>query len=415
MKLRSFSHSQQKVCFLCGITAIYLAIAAWLNFLQGPPWWDEADFWQSSLTFSDSLLPSLADLREYYSLNTPLPFMVFGLLEYLFGQGMVAGRLFNLLLSLGIVATIGWPSKDKGGRAILCLIGLFLCPYFLFLSGRLYTEMITCTWVLLGFVAYLRDRHWVSCLAFVLAIASRQYMLAFPAAIATYEFLATAQQYRQGQPVGLAQHQRWLAPAVASLSLLGWVALFDGLAPADAIAAKSPEVQKSTLALTPGGAINFLAFVGAYIVIPEFLLFRPVALRQALRHHWQKGLLIAVGLLLVCLAFPPLDTPYGTMGKVADLLPYGLVMAMYYGLALLTCLRFARPDLLFWLIVFNALIMMKAIPWDRYVLPLAVAFWYLKSLRYPGADAQTGADAGRHRPSPAVGQSGDPGSPGQRV
>jgi hypothetical protein len=44
--------------------------------------------------------------------------------------------------------------------------------------------------------------------------------------------------------------------------------------------------------------------------------------------------------------------------------------------------------LLFWVIVFNALITMKAIPWDRYVLPLAVAFWYLKSIRYPGTDTQ---------------------------
>lgn len=389
MKLQSFSHSQQKAFFLCAITAIYLAIAAWLDFLRGPAIWDEAAFWQSSLTFSDSLLPSLSDLREYYSLNTPLPFMAFGLLEYLFGQGMAAGRLLNLILSLGIVATIGWPGKDRGGRALLCLLGLFLCPYFLFLSGRLYTEMIACTWVLLGFVAYVRDRPWVSCLAFVLAIASRQYMLAFPAAIATYEFLATANQYRLGQPVSLSQHQRWLAPAIASLSFLGWVALFGGLAPADAIAAKSPDVQKSTLALTPGGAINFLAFVGAYIVIPEFLLFRPVAPLQALRHNWQRWLLIAAGLFVVCLVFPPLDTPYGNMGKVADLLPfYGLVMAMYYGLALLACLRFAKPDLLFWIVAFNALIMMKAIPWDRYVLPLAVAFWYLKSIRYPGTDPQ---------------------------
>ncbi|MGB3201967.1 MAG: hypothetical protein WBA99_13770 [Nodosilinea sp.] len=384
MKLQSFSHSQQKLLFLCGITAIYLAVVAWLDFLQGPPFWDEVNFWKSSLTFSDSLLPTLADLREYHSLNTPLPFMMFGFLEYLFNQGMVAGRLLNLILSLGIVAIIGWPSRQKGGRAIVCLMGLFLCPYFLFLSGRLYTEMIACTWVLLGFMAYVRDRHWVSCLAFVLAISSRQYMLAFPMAIATYEFLRLANQYRLGQPVSPPQHQRWLAPALASLSFLGWVALFDGLAPASAIVSHAPEVQKSTLDLTPGGAINFLAFVGVYIVIPEWLLFRPAAPLQALRNNRRKWLLIAAGLLVVCLIFPPLDTPYGNMGKVAELLPFDwLDLAMFYGLALITCLRFAKPDLLFWLVVFNALIMMKAIPWDRYTLPLVVTFWYLKSIYYP--------------------------------
>lgn len=383
MKLQSFSHSQQKILFLCGITAIYLAIVAWLDFLQGPPWWDEVNFWKSSLIFSDSLLPSLSDLREYHSLNTPLPFMIFGFLEYLFNQGMVAGRWLNLILSLGIVAIIGWPSRQKGGRAIVCLIGLFLCPYFLFLSGRLYTEMITCTWVLLGFMAYVRNRHWASCLAFVLAISSRQYMLAFPMAIATYEILRLANQYRQGQPVSPLQHQRWLAPALASLSFLGWVALFDGLAPASAIVSHAPPVQKSTLDLTPGVAINFLSFVGAYIVIPEWLLFRPAAPLQALRNNRVKWLLIATGLLVVCLIFPPLDTPYGNMDKIAERLPfYGLELAMYYGLALITCLRFAKLDLLFWLVVFNALIMMKAIPWDRYTLPLVVAFWYLKSIHY---------------------------------
>ncbi len=387
MKLQSFSQSQQKVCFFGIITATYLTLLAWLDFLQGPPFWDEAAFWQSSLTFSDSLLPSLSDLREYYSLNTPLPFMAFGLLEYLFGRGIAAGRLLNLALSLGIVAAIGWPSKDKGGRALLCLLGLFLCPYFLFLSGRLYTEMIACTWVLLGLVAYRRDRPWLSCLAFVLAIASRQFMLAFPAAITTYEFLAAAQQ-QLGQPVSPRQHQRWQAPALACLSILGWVALFGGLAPATAIADKSPEVQKSTLALTPGGAINFLAFIGAYIVIPEWLLFRPQAPLQTLRHNWPKGLLIAAGLLGFCLIFPPLYTPYGTMGQVAKVLPLYGSMAMYYCLALLACLRFSQPGLLFGVILFNTLIMMKAIPWDRYVLPVAVAFWYLKSIHYPGTDTQ---------------------------
>jgi len=39
--------------------------------------------------------------------------------------------------------------------------------------------------------------------------------------------------------------------------------------------------------------------------------------------------------------------------------------------------------LFFWLFLFNALIMIKAWPWDRYVLPLAIVFWYMKSINYP--------------------------------
>ncbi|HSM80250.1 MAG TPA: hypothetical protein VLS96_01125, partial [Nodosilinea sp.] len=370
--------------FCCGITLIYILVVAWLDFLRGPNWWDETDFWKSSLTFSDSLLPSLSDLKNYNSLNTPLPFMMFGLLEYLFGQGIFAGRLLNLVLSLGIVLIIGWPSRDKGGRALLCLVGLFLCPYFLFLSGRLYTEMIACTWVLLGFVAYLRDRHGLSCLAFVLAIASRQYMLAFPMAIAAYELLGVADQYRQQRQFSLQQQWRWVAPALACLSMAGWILLFQGLAPEEAIIGKSPEVQKSLIALTPGGAVNYLAFVGAYIVIPEFLLFGLQPAFQELRQRPRKGLLIAAGLLFYCLIFPPLTFGNGFIVNLADLLPLDSLRAVFfYSLALLACLRFAQLDLLFWILVFNTLIMTKALPWDRYVLPAVVIFWYLKSIRYP--------------------------------
>ncbi|HSM82554.1 MAG TPA: hypothetical protein VLS96_12760, partial [Nodosilinea sp.] len=60
LKLQPFSHTQQKLIFCCGITLIYILVVAWLDFLRGPNWWDETDFWKSSLTFSDSLLPSLS-------------------------------------------------------------------------------------------------------------------------------------------------------------------------------------------------------------------------------------------------------------------------------------------------------------------------------------------------------------------
>lgn len=385
MNIQSLTRSQQKAIFLFGITVIYLLVVAWLDFLQGPDWWDETDFWSSSLTFSDDLFPSLEELRSYHSLNTPLPFIVFGALEYLFGGGIFVGRLLNLLLSIGIVLLIGWPTKDKRGRALLCVIGLFLCPYFLWLSGRLYTEMISCIWVLLGMLAYVRDRHLLSGLAFVLAIASRQYMLAFPAAIATYEFFSTARAYQKGERVELQQHRRWLIPTLACLSIFGWIVLFQGLAPESAIPGKAPEVQQSVWALTPGGAMNFLSFVGTYIVIPEFILFPPKNPIQTFQRNKKKWLAIAIGLLIFCLIFPPLIEGNGNVVKIAELLPFfWMQVALYYGLALLACIRFSKPDLLFWMVVFNALIMMKALPWDRYVLPLSVTFWYLKSISYKG-------------------------------
>jgi hypothetical protein len=376
------SRLTQKFLFLLGITILYLAIIAWLDFLQGPYWWDEKQFWQTSQTFSDSLLPSLADLRDYRELNTPLPFIIFGGLEYLFNGGIFAGRLLNLILSLTMVFIIGWPTKQKGARAILCLIGLFLCPYFLWLSGRLYTEMIACFWMLLGFVAYTRSRFLLSALAFILAIASRQYMVAFPAAIATYEAMVALAHGLRDRTFTWREQIRWIAPLIAALSLLGWFYLFQGLAPASAYEWRlAPEVQQSAFALEPGGAIHFLSFVGLYIVIPEFLLFQPLTKWQSIRPQWKRIGIIALSLLVFVVIFPPQEAAMGNVVKLANALPSRILqIALYYSLSLLACVRFAKFNLMGLIIFFNALIMMKAFPWDRYVLPMAVAFWYLKSI-----------------------------------
>ncbi|MEM9119437.1 MAG: hypothetical protein AAGD09_16390 [Cyanobacteria bacterium P01_F01_bin.56] len=378
------NRTQQKALFLFGVTFIYLLVVTYLDFLRGPIWWDEGDFWQSSLTFSDSLIPTVNDLKTYNSLNTPLPFIFFGLQEYLFGGGIFGGRLLNLILSLGIVAMIGWPTKERGSRALLCLIGLFICPYFLWLSGRLYTEMVACTWVLLGMVTYVHSRHILSGIAFVLAIASRQYMLAFPVAIATYEFLRAARECYGQKSINWRRQIAWIAPMLAALSIFGWFSLFQGLAPVSATVDKAPAVQKTLWALEFGRAVNFLSFIGLYIVIPELILFPPIRPLELVKENWKKWLAISVLLLIFCLASPPPVLGNGNVFKMARLLSdYPFQFCLYYGLALLACLRFARPDLMFWIVAFHAAMMTKALPWDRYVLPLVVVFWYLKPI-FPG-------------------------------
>ena len=66
---------------------------------------------------------------------------------------------------------------------------------------------------------------------------------------------------------------------------------------------------------------------------------------------------------------------------IVKLLPHNILkLGFLYGLALLACVRFSRPNLMLLTILFNTLIMMKAYPWEKYVMPLAVVFWYLKSL-----------------------------------
>ena len=78
---------EKRVLFLLSVALLYAALFVWRDCLQGPPQWDEVSFWQTSLTFSDRLIPTLDQLRNYEELNTPLPFVLFGMLEYLFHQG----------------------------------------------------------------------------------------------------------------------------------------------------------------------------------------------------------------------------------------------------------------------------------------------------------------------------------------
>ena len=373
--------SQQKFLFLLLIAAIYTALVIRFDFLQGAKVNDEGHFWQTSLTFSDSLIPSINDLKDYRDLSTPLPFMMFGALEYLFHQGVFAGRLLDLILSLIIVFIIGWPSREKGGKAILCLIGLFACPYFLLCSPALVTDMIACFWVLLGFVCYVHNRHLLSCIAFILAIASRQYMLAFPLAIALYELIIASAKIKSSRKFKLSEQWRWIAPSIAAMSILGWIYLFQGLAPSSGIEELAPTIQKTTWFFKPNRAIYFLAFVSVFIVIPEFILFQSLAKIKTLKQQWRKIIFIAVGWLLYCIAFPPPTTSDGMFSVVLNLLHYEILKtALFYVLSLLACVRFSQPNLMFLCVLFNCLIMMKAHYWSKYVLPLAVVFWYLKSL-----------------------------------
>lgn len=379
---RQLTSSRQRLLFLLGVLLIYAVVVIWLDFLQGPMWVDEVTFWETSENFSENLIPTIDDLRDYTELNTPLPFIIFGALEHIFSVGIVSGRLLNLILSIIMVFMIGWPSQNKGGRAILCVLGLFLCPYYLRLSGRAFTEMIACFWLTLGLIGYVRNRYVLSNIGFILAIASRQYMIAFPAAIVSYEFIISIVKVIRLRRIRLAEQWKWLAPLIGASSILGWFLLFGGLAPSTAIEVRpTPEVQLTLWALTPGGAFNFLAFVGLHIVIPEFLLFKPKAKLRLLRRQKRKVIIVAAGLLLCFLVFPPLPIGIGLTVKISNLIPLDIFrLSLFYTLALLACIRFLKPNLMFLIVLFNCLIMMKVFPFDRYVLPMAVAFWYLKSV-----------------------------------
>ncbi len=374
--------ARPKFWFLFTVIVVYGILLIRLDFLRAPAIWDERHFWETTLTFSDRLLPTFHDLRDYEELSTPLPFIIFGALEYLFNRGLPAGRLLNLMLSIIIVFIIGWPAAHKKGRALLCLAGLMLCPYYVFYSGLMYTDIMACFLGLLGMIGYVHNRHLLSSLAFVLAIAARQYMLALPASIFAYEFFLFIIQIVDSGHFTLARLYRWFPPFLASLTIFGWFFLFQGLAPQSAMDTRpSPEVQQTIWAIVPGHAINFLSFVGMYLVIPELVLFQPLLTLRNWQRQRPKITVISAVLLVGCLVFPPTLLSHGTVSNLLNLLPYAAPkMLLIYGLALLTCIRFAKLNLMSLFVLTNCLIMMKAYPWDKYVLPLVVIFWYLKSV-----------------------------------
>ncbi len=257
------------VSFAIFIVVIYFTLFIALDKLQYPPRTDEPNFWETSLLFSHSLIPSLELLRNYNELNTPLPFVIFGILEYLFKGGIFAGRFFTLILSSFMTCLIGFPKGRVTKESALSVVGLLLFPYYLILSGRLYTDIIAAFFVLLGFWFYISSRHILSSFAFILAIASRQFMLAFPAAITAFELInylikkikvyrlsKKYNSYLEEQKIKIANKQinpiSWIMPLIASLSIVGWILHFDNIAPqASQVARDLPQVQQSLWSIDP--------------------------------------------------------------------------------------------------------------------------------------------------------------------
>ncbi len=368
------SLSETRTAFVVALVAFYVGVFFFLERLQLSPTFDEPHYWGSVLEFSHRWIPSLEQLRTYRELNTPLAFVIFGWLEYGFHAGIFAGRLLNLVTSFVILLWIGLSSTKSRSAAPLAVLGLVISPHYLRMGGYLYTDMMAAFFVFLGVWLYLRGQHWWAALAFVLAIATRQYVVAFPAGIVLYELI-------RGYPkMGLRPRASWIAPLVASASLVGWIWFFGGLVPQNAMTnplLTIPRVQKSLINLDARAGLYLLASLGLLFVIPEWVLFN-----QSL--NWRslltkKSGLLGLGLLLLFWQFPILKA-HGVLIRFMKLMPTASTFeAAAFFLAWLAAIRFSRMNLGLALVAMNLAVLLKAYPWDKYLLPLLVVLWFFRA------------------------------------
>jgi hypothetical protein len=238
--------------------------------------------------------------------------------------------------------------------------------------------MMAAFWAVIGVAFYRGRRHWLAALCFALGIACRQYMVAFPIAVAVWE--------GWGALLALPRlRASWIAPSVAAATLGLWILFFGGFAPPVAVETQHLSTVR-LLRLFPDRLLYFCAVVGFYYVAIEFLLLR--RWRDTGLTDWMNlrstalGAAVVVGFVL----FPPLrnvDYSIPTMGfldKALQFLPDVARVVVFTGLALLAVARFHRPSLETVLVVVNAGVMLKShIAWDKYALALLVVLWWLRA------------------------------------
>ncbi len=361
-----------KLVFFGAVGAVFLAVVVGFNFLRFPIRADELHFWPTSLQLFQNGFPSVDQLRTYNELNTPLPFLIFGGLEYIFHGGIVVGRAINLVSSLAIVLFIG-AASEFSLRSILCAAGLLVFPYCLLVGAHLYTDTLATLLTVAGIALYPRRWHWTAGFCFIMGIACRQYIVAFPLALVAHTLVSQLRSRR------VLIEAELLSSAIAALSLAGWYLFFGAAAPQPALQAQHIGVGR----FYPEHGLYFLTCIGVYFVLPECLLFRSA---EPLLRPGPWSFVIALAISGLFWLSPPIANVVivPTMGyfdiAVRSVLSTPARLILFWLLAVLACLRL-RPLSLGGLMLYaNALILGGAhVAWDKYALPMLAALWLLKS------------------------------------
>ena len=370
---------------LAVLVCVYGTALVWTESLTQPIRADEEHFWATTHDyFLEPLPPSAETLRSYPELITPLSYILWGQLERWTGSGVVAGRVLNLVLSVLVLVLLAGSLRDPPAAGLGAVLGLLLYPYFLALGVHFYTDMIGAFLLVLGLHQHLRGKLASSCVLFVLAIATRQYLVQVPAAIALWEGL----RWLRGEES--AHWSKGLAPGLACASIFGWIAFWGGLAPQPGIdrwVPLYPAPMMSPFHFVLHYGLYFLATLGAYFAVVEAAVFRSLPSRRELAQPWVA--LVALGLVVLFALAPPLlqdGHRGGAFGRVTQTLLDGSIgnplrMLFYYALALFAVVRLGLAGGLPLLITLLGVVlaMKSQIPWEKYLFPCLLPLWYLRS------------------------------------
>jgi len=370
-----------RVAFALFVCLVYVVAVVYMGGLAFEPVKDESQFWKQITSFTGIWPPGLSDIQNYDEPMTPLSFLFWAGLERVHGFGIGGARFTSMLLGIGLLAMIGLrtPSTQTGRLTpIFSALALIAYPYWIPLSLLLYTDLPATLFVVFGCFYHQRDRNVLSALFFVLAIATRQYMVVFPAAILAHEGL----QVLRGRELRL---ERFVPQVIAGATLLGWILFFGGVGPADGLA-EWPRHQNALDRLNLAFSLYFLAATGAFFVLPEWAIDRYQG-KQKL--GLDRAALVGCGLLFVAFV---IDTPnypkeIGPLNRsiafVLNPMPFADLVrpVLMFALASLTVVRFVRFDLASWLVLANAALMaFMWSPWEKYCMPMLGALWMLKAL-----------------------------------
>ena len=156
---------------------------------NGALYQDEHHYLPAAITFSKEPIPSVDLLTSYNELNTPIPFILGGWVVSLFGEDIQYLRLLTFGVSFILLMTFVWSAPNSSKRFFICLAGLLAFPNYYLCSVYYYTDIFAMATALAGAVAYVNSKHWLAVIFFIASVCCRQYMLAFPAAVACYELL----------------------------------------------------------------------------------------------------------------------------------------------------------------------------------------------------------------------------------